>query len=572
MLIYPEVYIRESDGSRETYVSISDLITKLAATWSKVLKPLRSWKVEMSPEIFEPYSDGTDEAVSEFLKSAFPTIDISNTQLSALQALCGGEVDILLYDANETHFIPVFWGVSIFISVIEEGAEFSKIQISAERKARYALDIFKDAGIYLSLENVTNYETTERGHNPQVITANNPNPQVYYFAGIYNRTYVLWVQKGGVGYSVENMVFHIDHDADEISESVGVGAGTEGATDSHGHGALIVADDGSILVAHEQLTGTGSSAHNSPILIKKSDAVEDISSFSLEATITGSFCYPKLFKITDGTIFLIVREADGSVIPRYLRIFSSTDNGSNWDAGVRICDVKDAGEDYRMAYSSMPLISKDHKIQIFINSRWDTSSGYPDCYYVRSTDGITFTNMLETWSKNIVSGGLITRAELDANCLIEHTDTTSDNRQVTAGYVTNNNIFFLQEDKTSGTITLHLRFLQDGVLQKVQITTPILKDPPPYYYYRIIVHSEHKIDIIVPILVSDIAELQRWRTTDKGLSWSKVEDITTGSSYHRKYPQITTNYQDVPSYIILVCSYFVSEDYADVTVVEYLKS
>jgi len=164
MLIYPEVYIRESDGSRETYVSISDLLTKLAATWSKVLKPLRSWKVEISPEIFEPYSDGTDEAVSEFLKSAFPTIDISNTQLSALQALCGGEVDILLYDANETHFIPVFWGVSIFISVIEEGTEFSKIQISAEKKARYALDVFKNAG----------YELFESGigteEDPYVIT------------------------------------------------------------------------------------------------------------------------------------------------------------------------------------------------------------------------------------------------------------------------------------------------------------------------------------------------------------------------------------------------------------------
>ena len=145
MVIFPEVYIRESDGTRESYSSISDLETKLAATWSQVLKPLRSWMIEISPEIFEPYSDGTDEVVSEFVKSLFPTIDISNTQLSALQALCGGEVDILLYDPNETSIIPCLWDVSIFLTIIEEGTEFSKIQISAERKTAFGLNFFSSA-------------------------------------------------------------------------------------------------------------------------------------------------------------------------------------------------------------------------------------------------------------------------------------------------------------------------------------------------------------------------------------------------------------------------------------------
>lgn len=250
MQLFPEIYIRESDGTRESYSSISDLETKLAATWSQVLKPLRNWMIEIAPEVFEPYSDGTDEAVSEFIKSLFPTIDISNSQLTALQNLMGSNVDILMYDENETSIIPCLWDVSIFLTVIEEGTQFSKIQISAERKTRFGLNFFSSAtGSFVFTGTVKGNANDDGNSEPEAVLEGqkvwindvyigltDENGQFQYTATFHKFT----VKVGGLG--VDETEYTIDENPEDYPQSQDLMINRCYLTDEDGN--LVTDEDG----------------------------------------------------------------------------------------------------------------------------------------------------------------------------------------------------------------------------------------------------------------------------------------------------------------------------------------
>ena len=146
-------------------------------------------------------------------------------------------------------------------------------------------------------------------------------PQVYYFN---NKTYFLWEKRPGPGYSVENMVAVYDHTTGILSDSVGVGVYYDGATDIHGIGTITVADDGHIIVAHEELASQGDT-HQSPFLIKRSVNAEDISAgFEQVASVGSALSYPHLFKV-GSRIYLTGRNEHSEI-----DLYYSDDNGITW--------------------------------------------------------------------------------------------------------------------------------------------------------------------------------------------------------------------------------------------------
>ena len=412
------------------------------------------------------------------------------------------------------------------------------------------------------------YSTNGRGHNPQVITGSNFDPQIYYYSGNHNRTYFLWMQKGGAGYSIENMVFYYDHDTEELSSSFGVGVGTLGATDPHGHGALIVADDGHIIVIHEQLRNTSSSAHNGPYQIKRSNEPEDPSSgFTLVHTTGFGNAYPKIWKTDNGDLFVSSRYGSDYFYDHYrIMLYKSTDNGLTWDAGTIIVNFDGPNPNDYWAYHGRIVQSDSNGINLVVN-RVDRNPGYGyrDVYYLRSEDGETWTNIDNSYTKNISTQGSLNSTEMDNYFLVEHSDNPAGMKSICAGCVSSsNNIYLIQVDGIRGQTEpydWYFTYWEDNEWQRIEIphNNVYLSIQQMYSYPS----SEEEFDIFVQNRGTPHYELQRWKTIDKGQNWTNVEDITSNSDYNHAYQQITTNFPDSP-YLALSASYLNSSSCADI--------
>ncbi|KKK62879.1 hypothetical protein LCGC14_2999920, partial [marine sediment metagenome] len=251
---------------------------------------------------------------------------------------------------------------------------------------------------------------------------NNSSPTLWYYN---NKTYGVWKQRPGAGYNVSTMIFAFDHGTGIISASYLCNTGVVGGTDHHAYPAVIVADDGHIIVVREELSGTGPGDHNSAMWINRSDNTEDESSwvnalahaadYWSEVGVTGAgdrrLSYPVLAKTTNGYLYLWARGALNVV-----RIFQSQDDGKSWNGfGTGETDglvVMTLGGNW--AYNSQIKHTTDTKLYMVVLP-WDGVNQRTRVYFLWSTDGVTWRNVDDSWSKNISTAGAITEAEADAN-------------------------------------------------------------------------------------------------------------------------------------------------------------
>ncbi|MCD4796819.1 MAG: T9SS type A sorting domain-containing protein [Candidatus Cloacimonetes bacterium] len=403
------------------------------------------------------------------------------------------------------------------------------------------------------------YSTNSSGHNPYAITGENFNPQIYYYSGEHNRTYFTWMQKGGAGYSLENMVFYYDHDTEELSESYGVVPGTQGATDTHGHGAIIVADDGHIIVIHEKLWNAGPSAHNGEYQMKRSILPEDPSGgFELVHTTGFGNCYPKIWKTDNGDLFVSSRYGSDAWADHYrVMLYKSTDNGLTWDAGTVIVNFGTAANYW--AYHSRIIQSDSDGINIVINRvDRDPNYSYADCYYLRSEDGVIWTNIDNSYTKDVSTQGSLNSTEMDNYYLVDHSNNVPAGIGLITGCIsTSNNIYLAEMDGTMNPCGWFFMYWEDEEWQKIEI---------PNNNIRIVIwgmysYSDEEFDIIVNNWAT--YEIERWKTTDKGLTWNIVEEITSNSDYDLYFLQMVMNLPDSP-YFALSANYLSNTSYADV--------
>jgi hypothetical protein len=416
------------------------------------------------------------------------------------------------------------------------------------------------------------YEASSKAHPTHAVLGINFRPQIYFYEKNHKRTYFTWMQRAGVGYSCEAMVYYYDHALNTHSPSVGVGPGTLNATDAHAAPSIIVANSGHIIVAHEKLTGTGSSAHNSEIQIKKSDYAEDISSFSLaEETISGC-AYPNLLKNNSGHLFLVVRYGSALITNHYrTRIFKSIDNGANWDNGYIISSVYKSGEN-RWAYSSSIRSSTSMGLHLTINSLYyDVSPhSYPDSYYLCSDDGITWRNVDNSYSKDIVNTGYISRTELDAHFLVEHSAIATDLRYITCGCVSSSGaVYFILEwgnRHSVPQVTNRYLVYWTGSAWAKQEILGVFSQGGAFcgddQINGIVSFSDSSFDIYLTKKETKV-EVQRWHTDDKGVNWTKVEDVTAGSAYDHDWTPISQDGSN-GSYLAFSSVYKVNANYSHI--------
>jgi len=405
----------------------------------------------------------------------------------------------------------------------------------------------------------TVYSTGGRGHNPQAITNNNFGPQVYRYQGTYDRTYIVWPTSGnGSTLSLENMVCYYDHETGEMSDSVSVGYGTQYGQDIHGKGVIIVDANGYVIVAHEQLYGTGAVAHPSEMLIKRTTAPEDITTWETAATIATVGAYPHLWEYA-GILYLGYRAATSY---KFAMAYSS--NGEDWTLNY----VMDS-ENF-LLYAGRFWQRDAQGIHVFINLYYGAGPSYPICGYMYSADGVNWRNIDGSyeWDASSVTVGKI---DWLANCVVEEAEDYDDTRNIMCGGLTpGGGVYLVQADTDSGSsdIYWYLRWWEGAAWQKRQITGAVAESGS--LIYQIMPHSDTVMEALVNKSVGGTTELQRWATFDKGLNWEKVEDITTGSSLSHYYITGQENSLSARD-MIVAASYATDAAYCDIRLARVKK-
>ena len=445
---------------------------------------------------------------------------------------------------------------------VGESCEFVRVAVKGFyelEEIAVEIDLIKSKAIYgasyIPIYKTDDSEDIVEGNPSQFISVPNFDPNAYYFHGIHNRTYICAMDKGGSGYGVQPLVFYVDHEDGTISSATGLGSYVSDAQDQHGHGALIVADDRRIVVVHEQLTGNGTSAHDSPLIVKKSVNPEDISSFETKVSALGDYnCFPKLFKV-NGTLYIMVRYGSSSTDHYRVKLYKSTDNGNTWDSGTTIISLYDSSIPY-WAYNMRLHTRDDDGLYICINMRdYDNYSspaakGYVKSYFLFSPAGEecgnVWYNLGRTFSKKKTTGGAITLSEMNNNCVISSMSNRNDITYITCGTKAYDGTIWLGELRGSydytTEITDYYLLKSDGTTwerksfvdyddSQILPDSHVLEDA----IWGIFPYSKKIIDVVVSHTVDSKRELQIWRSINGGDNFFKLTDITSDSDYNNRY-------------------------------------
>ncbi|MTB53044.1 hypothetical protein [Lewinella sp. W8] len=269
----------------------------------------------------------------------------------------------------------------------------------------------------------------------------------YTYIGSHHRTYFAWARET----NVEAYVSYYDHEKKEFGPEVAWGIPRSGATDDHAVPAIVVANDGHILLFQEQLLGTAGFANNSPIHIRRSTNPEDISSWSAVSgspfSNRGSYLYPNV--MPNGDVVVYMRSDH-----EYMSCWRSTDNGVTWknfdDTAIGSTTASGPHIVSLPANNWCYLFTAQVKggLSIIVRHRNGNVSEYPNSHALFTSDNITYGNwtwwingQTGGWSKNVDTGGAISITELNDNCLIvgdaaETEDVVSAKQfQVSDGYM-----------------------------------------------------------------------------------------------------------------------------------------
>lgn len=184
--------------------------------------------------------------------------------------------------------------------------------------------------------------------------------------------------------------------------------------DSHRVATIDNDSSGNIFVCAELLR-TDVEAHSSPIKVYKTTTPYDISTLTLFYTSPGRYTYPWI-EIQGSNIFLAGRGSTLSTFVRHQYAYLlSTDSGANFGTAVT---VYDSGDPLNVAYMGR-ITSNDGFVYLILNERDNAESNWTFVSIIKGTIGSNiWTNVQGTFSKNVLTSGAITRAEMIANCLV----------------------------------------------------------------------------------------------------------------------------------------------------------
>ncbi|WP_456408930.1 BNR-4 repeat-containing protein [Caldithrix abyssi] len=439
------------------------------------------------------------------------------------------EIDFLLYD-EKSGFAIFFPKALVDFKEEAKGGEIEKVAFEYQGENLAAKESFRirfnaqtgAGGIPLWFDsNVQNFSDMFTGiGSPVQSTHFYHQPEAYYFKGSSERIYFAFITDSDNPNTNITTCYVAALNLSDLSLIGPVDVGPSKAyAEQHHQPAIIVADDGHILVAYDRLNDA-ETGHNGGIRIMRSNNPEDISNgFTQIKVLEGEGSYPYLFK-KNGILYCGFRERDSlSLIPRWVRWAKSTDHGQTWESAFRIMDV--GGGDNIWAYGTRPWGKENDWLYILMMPE-DRSLSNPTGRYVlyvlKTRDGQTFYNMDESFKKDVKTNGYLTKAELDTYFEMERV-THPVRVYHQGGYVTRSNELILMtriifEDSSS---KYYLQWFDGKHWVKREIDNK-LNVAWAYFPHIIIAHDMNNIDLI--LRKDDDKTLHRFRTTDRGLTWT----------------------------------------------------
>lgn len=256
------------------------------------------------------------------------------------------------------------------------------------------------------------YNTRRLGDNSYnfglVVETQRVAPQGYYDSQS-DKTYFCFMSRAEQGYDMAIFVYYYDHDNGTFSDPKYVGLKTRQGLDRHPIPAIIVADDGHIIVCSTDF-------HNAPLQIYRSDNPGSIDSFTRLGEI-GAVCdYPEFRKLSTGRIALFCRYYASSATLAGGGFFYSDDHGVTWTSMDQIVEL--AYSDARPYPMLMPQTEGSDRIHLLFTPRNDTGGPFPldpdkvgyfrDYLYCYTDDLISFRSAGGVTSRNVVASGPIT--------------------------------------------------------------------------------------------------------------------------------------------------------------------
>jgi len=226
-------------------------------------------------------------------------------------------------------------------------------------------------------------------------------PQAQYNPCMYNRNGVtVFATMGNRESEQEQFMYMYHHNGNILDEVVSWGTYPDG--NFHSPATVLILPDGRILTA-------ASDIHNEFVSIKRSTSAYDLNTFT-ELVVLDFGLRPAYFTMT--LIGTVIHATFRDQFERQY-ITKSTNYGETWSTPVKILELPTENWAYpRSVFSETEII-------LIVNVRDFSQSGevYTNGFLVRSSDGVTFTNVDGTFSKDITVSHF-TEAELVANCEI----------------------------------------------------------------------------------------------------------------------------------------------------------
>jgi len=256
---------------------------------------------------------------------------------------------------------------------------------------------------------------------------------------------------------------------------------------------------------------------------------------------TGSQANYQQFNYYDDTLFMFVQGWNNSGYAESIDVFRTTDN-LNYFEKLRIASVASSSFWF---YHYVPNNGTNAKSVIFLNYL-DTAPAiddYPYAFALTTTDGYTYSNIANTFSKDIRNGNLITAAELIANCVFTTAGADKDALVTSAITLSNGDVVGIATDgsdtgfdffRISGTVTTKKTIDTTGrtILEKLVVASADMT-------FAIWQVSTNEFHVILYGVNGGNWTLEEFKTEDNGDTWSFVQVVNTDTT--KKHQRVTIN-------------------------------
>ena len=195
-------------------------------------------------------------------------------------------------------------------------------------------------------------------------------------------------------------------------------------SDYHHAASMLVANDGHILVTYDPLSDDGDSHNRGAFIRRSTNAYDlrllyDIGYIQMSGSDMGG-AYPQLARGSGNNVFVFAMGQGNGLPQNYLRMARSSDNGVTWTDGYDFFQ----GETSTTYWTYYRVLAHEPGgwVRIGVQLQDHSSYHFIKLFILKTKDGITWYNEQETFSKNVVTSGYITKAEADSYFIMQNTE------------------------------------------------------------------------------------------------------------------------------------------------------